>query len=354
MQITHLRYARLELKLKKPYTIAYEKISKATNFILQIETDSDLIGLGCAAPDIPVTGETPEMVEIAINQVIEPFLIGKNPFYYAYLIEELKVLLKDQSSALAMVDMALFDLMAKKTALPLFQFLGGYRTKIATSITIGICPLQETIKEAQMYSSQGFTIFKVKGGLDVDSDIRRMQKLREIFPGFSLRFDGNQGYTVDEAIYFFQKTKDINIEIFEQPTKVHFDEKLGKVTKNVDIPVMADESLKSLSDTFRLVSNERIDMLNIKLMKVGGILEAMHINSVAKSNGIEVMVGCIDESALGIAAGLHFALSRPNIVYADLDGHLDFSNDPISELFELKEGWLIPGDRPGLGLNRFF
>lgn len=141
-----------------------------------------------------------------------------------------------------------------------------------------------------------------------------------------------------EAVQFFEATREIPIEIFEQPIQVNQEEKLGLLTNQIPIPVMADESLKSLADSFRLISNDRIDMINIKLMKVGGILEAMHINSVAKSNHIEAMVGCIDECALGISAGLHFALSRPNIHYADLDGHLDFENDPFENLFDLKDG----------------
>tara|TARA_R110002050_G_scaffold261556_1_gene401582 strand:+ start:43940 stop:45001 length:1062 start_codon:yes stop_codon:yes gene_type:complete len=349
MKINNVSYERLELTMGSPYTIAYETISQTTNFILKIETSKGLVGYGCSAPDPVVTRETSNQVENTIKTVIIPFLLGKNPFMLSEILEGLKPLLDVKSSALAMVDMALFDMASKKMEVPLYQFLGGYRTCIPTSITIGILPVAETLKIASEWVEQGFFILKVKGGISLEEDIDKMVRLREKFPNVQLRFDGNQGYSVEDAVAFFASTKDVGIEIFEQPTKVGTGEKLRKVSDQIDIPVMADEGIKSLQDVFRLAQNRFVDMVNIKLMKVGGIVEGMHINSVAKSANIDVMVGCIDECRLGIAAGLHFALSRPNIKYADLDGHLDMENDPFKNLFKIKKGILYPSEHPGLG-----
>ncbi len=349
MKITKISYERLDLKLSEPYTIAYETISRSTNFILKVETDSTIVGYGCGAPDKAVTGEHPAEVEEAIKNVISPYLIGKDPFTYALILKELKINLGKKSSSLTMVDMALHDLISKKAGVPLYKFLGGYRTSIATSITIGILPVHETLRRADEFVRQGFFILKVKGGHSLLEDIEKMTRLHERHPQVALRFDGNQGYSVIDSVAFVKATAHIGIEIFEQPTKLEKEERLGQVTNQVDIPVMADESIKTLRDVFRLAQNERVDMVNIKLMKVGGILEGMHINSVAKAAGLESMIGCNDECALGISAGLHFALSRPNIHFADLDGHLDVVDDPIIGLFRLEKGVLYPTEASGLG-----
>lgn len=348
MKITHVSYERLDLQLANPYTIAYETIEDTTNFILTIETEGKIVGLGCAAPDPMVTGEKASQVEEDLKNFIVPYLKGKNPFRYALLLQELRVHLGKKSSALAMVDMALFDLMSRKAGVPLFQLLGGYRSCIATSVTIGILGLKETLARAREYQAQGFTILKIKGGIDLEADIEKMRRLHEEFPRLSFRFDGNQGYSVKQSLQFVNATKNIGIEIFEQPTKRESEEHLVHVPGET-VPIMADESLKTLTDAFRLAQNQRIDMVNIKLQKVGGIMAGMHINSVAKAAGMDAMVGCIDECGLGIAAGLHFALSRPNISYADLDGNFDLINDPYTNLFQIKNGILYPTGANGLG-----
>ena len=300
MKISDIDYFRLDMPLAVPYTIAYETVNHTSNIILKLVTDSGIIGWGCAAPDLMVTGETPEDVIITINEVIMGMLKGQSPFHIARIIHDLKKFAPEASSAIAMVDMALYDILARKANLPLYQLLGGFRDHIHTSITVGIVPLDETLEQAKRHLKNGFSIIKLKGGLNLAGDIEKVLKLREnLGNDFVLRFDANQGYTFSQSVEFIDAIKTANLEIIEQPTCRKKDERLGRVTQAVSVPVMADESIRTLKDAFRLASNNLIDMINIKLMKMGGIFESQHINSVAKAAGMEVMIGCLDESALG-------------------------------------------------------
>jgi L-alanine-DL-glutamate epimerase-like enolase superfamily enzyme len=285
-----------------------------------------------------------------LRETIPGLLLGENPLRIALLMERVVQAVGACPATRAAVDMALYDLLGKIANLPLYFLLGGYRERILTSVTIGIMPEPATSAKGKALCKQGFKALKVKGGLDVENDILRMRRLREaVGRDIELRFDANQGYSVEEALEFVRETEEVGIELLEQPTDRHQFEMLGEVALGASIPIMADESLTSLKDALRLVKGQRADMVNIKLMKVGGISEAIHINSVAKAAGLEAMVGCMDEAALGIAAGVHFALARANVAYADLDGHLDLLEDPTAGAVVIEDGYLIPNDKPGLG-----
>lgn len=156
---------------------------------------------------------------------------------------------------------------------------------------------------------------------------------------------------MEQSVSFIRATAAAGLELLEQPVSRDRLEALEKVTRRVTIPVMADESLMSLRDAFHLAQGEMVDMVNIKLMKVGGICDALHINSVARSAGLESMVGCMDETGLASAAGLHFALSRPNVQYADLDDHLDLQDDPTRDAVLLRGNVLQPTDKPVIGFD---
>ncbi len=352
MKIKHLEAWPVTMRLSEPYTISYETIESTTNVFLRLETEQGVVGYGCAAPDLQITGETSESVLRTINDIISPSIKGSDALRPAMLLERLDPLLKSNPSALAAVDMALHDILGKVSSLPIWKLLGGFRDRIRTCVTIGILPEPETLARAKDWLSQGFRSLKIKGGINVDSDIQRVLKVREaVGPEIELRFDANQGFTVEQALKFVKETRNAHLELIEQPTPKTELDQLGKVTGSAHIPVMADESLMTLRDAFRLARRKLADMVNIKLMKVGGIAEALQINSVARAAGLEVMVGCMDESALSIAAGVHFALARPNVTYADLDGHIGLVGDPAQGAVILRHGTLFPNEKPGLGFD---
>ncbi len=343
----------VEMPLRQPYAIAYQVIQAATNVFLRLETNTALIGLGCAAPDEQVTGETPLTV-LETLKAAAGMIEGSDPLRPARILERLKGAgLASQPSALAAVDMALMDLIGKAAHQPLWKLLGGFRNRIKTSVTIGILEVGETLEQARAWVDQGFKCLKLKGGVDVATDIERVIRVREMVGrGVELRFDANQGFNVEDSLRFVEGTRAAKVELLEQPTPKGQVDLLGRVASRAVIPVMADESLLTLRDAFRLARRGLADMVNIKLMKVGGLGEALQINAVARAAGLEAMVGCMDEAALSIAAGLAFALARPNVLYADLDGHLDLIGDPTAGAVTIRQGILFPSSKPGLGFDR--
>jgi L-alanine-DL-glutamate epimerase-like enolase superfamily enzyme len=350
MKIRRIESYPVSLPLRDPYTIAYERVEKVVNVFLHIVTDGGIVGYGCAAPDRAVTGETWESVLQDLRNAVESVLHGQDPLRMALLLEELKPHLRVHPSTAACIDMALHDILGKVCGLPLWKLLGGYRSSMKTSVTVGILPVTETVERVLAYVRDGFTAIKLKGGLNVEEDIERVIRVREkTGNALELRFDANQGYSREQALRFIRETENACVELLEQPTPREELRMLGAVTQQAPIPIMADESVLSLKDAFRLARGELVDMVNIKIMKAGGLYEALMINAVARSAGLEVMVGCMDECELAISAGLHFALARPNVLYADLDGFMGLEGDPSGGTVMLREGVLHGSEKPGLG-----
>jgi len=235
------------------------------------------------------------------------------------------------SSAKAAVDMAVYDLFAKSCGKPLYKILGGGRGEIETDLTISVNGVEEMVVDSLKAVSQGFRILKIKVGKESKKDVERIQAIRQaVGPDIKLRIDANQGWSAKEAVKIIRTLEEMGIgmDLVEQPVNAHDFEGMKFVTSQVYTPILADESVFSPEDAIRIIRERAADLINIKLMKTGGIHEALKICAIAESFGMECMIGCMLESKIAVSAAAHLAAGRGIITRADLDGPSLCREDP--------------------------
>lgn len=355
MIIQDIEVKRFSVPLKKPFKTALRTAYTLDSILVKITCDNGMVGWGEASATVVITGDSIESIEAAVANTMRPQLIGKSLLSYENVFHTLHQSMVGNSSAKAAVDMALYDLIAQRCKLPLYQFLGGYQNQLETDYTVSVNSPQEMGEDAAEYLQQGFNVLKIKVGKDdIDNDIMRIQEIRKsVGDKVKIRLDANQGWGVKDAIRSIRKMEDmgLNIELVEQPVKAHDIDGLKRVTHSVDTPIMADESVFSPAQAFEVIRNRAADMINIKLMKSGGIFKAQLINQMAEEFGIPCMVGSMIESRLSVTAAAHFAASKKNITHFDFDAPLMLLNDLIDGGVEYEGRLMTLPDLPGLGIR---
>lgn len=353
MKIKNIRFHKENLELSRPYTIAYKTVSSVESCILEMIAEDGQYGIGAANPSYQVVEEDMDACLEALEMHADRF-IGREIGEYRSICEDIHRMFPNNPGAKAAMDIAYHDLLTKSLEISMSQFLGQEIKALPTSITIGIKNVEETLEEAQEYFDQGFKILKIKLGHSVDEDLERLRKLRERFADkMGIRVDANQGYSHWDMRRFHKDTQDLNLELVEQPLHVDDLTELKRLPEGIRLTIAADESLISAQDAYLLATDPPVcGIFNIKLMKCGGIYQAMRIAEVARLGGIDLMWGCNDESIVSITAALHAAFASPKTKYIDLDGSLDLGRDVVKGGFVLKDGMMSPVGGVGLGVEK--
>ena len=355
VKITNIETYRIQVPLLKPFKTALRVATTADSIYVKVQCDNGLIGWGEATATAVITGDTLQSIETAIHDFFKPYLLGKDILNFEDIFHDLSSLMIRNSSGRAAVDMAIYDCLAQYSQLPLYQYLGGKSSQLETDYTVSVDTPRKMGEEAKDYINNGFTILKVKVGLgDIYEDIERVKEIRRcVGEGVTIRLDANQGWTVKEAIQAIHRMEDLDlqIELVEQPVKADDLEGLRQVTQHVDTLIMADESVFTPRQALEVIHSRCADLINIKLMKTGGIFYAQSINQLAEAAGMECMMGSMIETHLGLTAAAHFAASRRNITRYDFDAPLMLSRSMITGGIQYHDSKFSLPDAVGLGIG---
>jgi L-alanine-DL-glutamate epimerase-like enolase superfamily enzyme len=339
------------MTMKQEIKIAIGTDIAADNILVRLRTEDGVVGYGEASPYAPVTGET-QASDVAIGKSLAPFIKGRDAFSLPRIVAEMESFTPGNASIKAALETALWDICGKVAGQPICNLLGCYRDSFETDMTVGIDPPDVMAEKARGIVQQGFRAVKIKVGIDPVKDIERIQAVRAaIGPKIKLRIDANQGWSPAEGVQVLRGVAEQQLQFCEQPVPYWDWAGLRFIRESVNTPIMVDESVHVAHDAIAGIREKAMDMINIKLMKCGGILQAVRIAQVADAANIKCMLGCMDESRVGLTAAAHVVASQKNIEFADLDAFLYLDTDPVIGGMELRDGILHVPKGPGLGLD---
>ncbi len=310
---------KLDAELFTPFTIASGSHKSMTNALFTLEAAGGVKGYGEAAIATHITGETREKTMRSLAKAGE-LLTGLDVSDYLGALCRLERLLEGNRAALAAAEMAVLDLACRLQGVSLWKFFGGRMPAVKTDVTVVIGGADAAYEFTKKMRARGFRIFKIKTGVDMDEDYRRLEAVRRAAPGCAVYLDANCAYSAKEAEKFVRELmrRGITPEVVEQPVKKDDFDGLAYLSRRLPMPVCADESAYSLDDVFELIRRNAVTAVNIKLTKLG-FLRAREVWALARAKGIKLMMGEMVESELASCAAAQFAAGLGGFDFIDLD-----------------------------------
>jgi L-Ala-D/L-Glu epimerase len=344
------------LPLREPFVVAYATQHDVPTVWVRVTTRAGLIGWGEATPDPNVTGESFASTAAVLHKDLAPALIGHDARDREAATHLLDARVEHVPAAKAALDIALNDLVARAHGIPLWALLGG-RSKphLTISRVVSIKAPAAMAKDALRHVADGFKTVKLKVGDSANPrlDVARIAAVRAaIGPEIGIKVDVNQGWkTPGIAIPAIREALASAPDYFEQPVAQWDIEGLAEVRRQTGATIMADEACHGVREMQRIVSLRAADLVNIKLMKTGGLHNALRVNAIAEAAGITAQVGTMVESSIASAAGLHLAMALANVRTVEMGGPLMIPEE-IGNLRACydRDRITLP-DGPGLGIE---
>ena len=327
MKIVDIKTQVKKVALKTPFITALRRVEYIEFVRVSFICESGKIGLGEAPATKAVTGEGIDDILYSI-QSVKGYLNFHMPTDALELLHETRednhAICSIGNSARAALDMALISLIAQEENLPLYRYLGAKDlTSLKTDVTISLKNPNAMLGDAKEAFENGLDILKVKLGEDIEHAIKVTKNIRDEIPFVKIIIDANQAWHVENTLRFIDEVKDYNIELIEQPVKAGDLRGLKRVTEYSDIPILADEAVFTLGDAQNIINTKSADMINIKLMKCGGVIKAIEILEYCKNQGVSCMLGSMLEGPISINIALHLAMAYTDVIkYIDLDSPL--------------------------------
>lgn len=356
MKITEVRLGKISVPLRVPFKTALRTVNSVEDVIVELRTDTGAVGYGEAPPTGAITGDTTGAIIGAIQDHIGKSILGRDVDDFEDLLQTVQKCVVKNTSAKAAVDMALWDLYGQLYKIPVYKLMGGARKSIVTDITISVNDPEEMARDAVNAIERGYDCLKVKVGANPALDVARLAAVRKaVGNDVCIRIDANQAWQPKEAVRILNQMQEqgLAIEFVEQPVKAHDFEGMKYVTERSYVPVLADESVFSPEDALKIMQMGAADLVNIKLMKCGGLYNALKIASAAEVYGVECMIGCMLEAKISVNAAVELACAKKIITKIDLDGPVLCSEDPILGGAVFNEKEITVSDQPGLGIRGF-
>jgi o-succinylbenzoate synthase len=354
MKIRNIRTAVLKAPLKNPFITSLRRVDALEDLVVIIECDDGTVGYGEGAQTPVITGETIGTM-IAAIEYIKPYILGLDIEDFNTILTRLHSVILKNTTAKSALEIALYDLNSKSENLPLYKMLGGSKRTFKTDITISMGEIDTMIANSLDAVDLGYNALKIKIGDDPKKDVERIINIHQALdPDISLRLDANQGWSAEESVALLHalEKRDIIAEFIEQPVAADDIEGLKYIKERVQTPLLADESIFSLKDAKKLLEMQAIDYVNIKLAKTAGITQALELADLSAEYGVKCMIGCMLEGPISVAAGVHLASAKADIItMIDLDAVSLLASHPVKTTIKFEESMIELSDDIGLGVS---